>query len=252
MIGIFDSGVGGLSVLKEIKRLSPNIDIVYYGDIKNAPYGEKKLTELKKLTRQSIEILQKKGVKNIFSACNSVSVFMLDFKGKDLKIMEMIGPTVSGVIKVGRIGNNGTAIFATPATINAGIYQREFLKNGFDIKTFPFPKLAGAIEFGEDLNKVEKIINKNIDGNNFQNISNIILCCTHYPFVKSIFQKVFDSRNIKINIIDPSQIVAKKVIEEFGEKGSGKLEFLISKESENFRNMITEIFKNYDYSIKVV
>src|SRR3989338_4503180 len=134
MIGIFDSGSGGLTVLKAIRDQMPSSDVVYFGDIKNAPYGSKTNSELSVLTVRAIELLQNRGADNIVSACNSVSASLAVslFDALSLtppQLIEMVGPTVSSF-------KNSSArllLVATPAPIQSEIYQNAFRMIGKDI-----------------------------------------------------------------------------------------------------------------------
>src|SRR5271165_3119459 len=120
MIGIFDSGSGGLTVLHAIRQVLPSADVIYFGDIKNAPYGSRSQEELSVLTIQALKLLENRGATNFVSACNSVSASLalsvLDvFTEKEMQIIEMVGPTVSYF--------KGSAarilLCATPATIRS-------------------------------------------------------------------------------------------------------------------------------------
>ena len=127
MIGIFDSGIGGLTVLKALKEKSPQTDVVYFGDIKNAPYGIKTQDDLKILTALGVKKLLENGATNILSACNSVSAFMVLeeiglLSDVPFGIVEMINPTVSEF----KNHSGEILIFATPATIESGAYQENF------------------------------------------------------------------------------------------------------------------------------
>ena len=104
MIGIFDSGIGGLSVLAKIREKAPNADIIYFGDTANAPYGTRPLSELKVLTESAVEFLLSQGARDIVSACNSVSAFMtLSESGflaqVPLSIIEMTRPTIRALAR---------------------------------------------------------------------------------------------------------------------------------------------------------
>src|ERR1700691_5454183 len=123
MIGVFDSGAGGLTVLRAIKEEMPSSDIVYFGDIKHAPYGERSRKELSELTIAAIRLLQARGATSIVSACNSVSASLAVslYDALDLapdRLIEMVGPTVSALRDV-----EGILLAATPATNESGIYQ---------------------------------------------------------------------------------------------------------------------------------
>src|SRR3989344_6221172 len=123
MIGIFDSGSGGLTVLKAVREEMPSADVVYFGDIKNAPYGSRSNSELSILTVRAIELLQKRGAESIVSACNSVSaslaVSLFDALSiTPTQLIEMVGPTVASF----RNSDARILLCATPATIRSEVY----------------------------------------------------------------------------------------------------------------------------------
>ena len=248
MIGIFDSGSGGLSVLKELRQKLPSADVVYFGDIKNVPYGMKTQEELSKLTANAIDLLHKEGAKHIVSACNSVAASLvismsdrLSFSGD---IIEMVGPTVSNF----KEGGGKLALCATPATIDSGIYQSAFSLVGQEVQYIAIPELAAAIEFGKSESEVEEIIRKAFSGK--KDFDTLILSCTHYPLVKSLFERVLGP---EVEVFDPSVAVAERVKEAFtmDASGSGQTRFIISQESTVFRQRVAEILPNGSYSIEV-
>lgn len=249
MIGIFDSGSGGLSVLKELRQKLPSADILYFGDIKNVPYGMKSQEELSKLTAESIELLHKEGAKHIVSACNSVAASLvismtdrLSFSGD---IIEMVGPTVSSFRESGK----RLALCATPATIDSGIYQSAFSLVGQEVQYISIPDLATAIEFGKPEEEIEKIIREAFF--EAKDFNTLILSCTHYPLVKNVFERVLGA---KVEIFDPSIAVAEKVKEVFAVDalGSGQTRFIISQESVVFRQRVAEILPDKTYTIEVL
>ncbi|MBU4480140.1 aspartate/glutamate racemase family protein [Patescibacteria group bacterium] len=277
MLGIFDSGIGGLSVLKVLKEKMPQIDVVYFGDIKNAPYGIKTQEELKKLTAKGVEILLKNGAVNILSACNSISTFMIlddlkELSEKSFGIVEMINPTVEQFAKkwVSGAHQNKIMIFATPATIESKTYQNNFKKEGIEIETFAIPDLAGAIEFGSEEKEIEEIVDRAVSKSLEKDFETALLCCTHYPFVKDKFEKAFAKNNKKISIFNPAEAVVNSAIKKFnlnvpsslrasersGEawqsRKNGKIKFLISQDSPTFRQKVKELFNEFEYSIEVI
>ncbi|MFA7302746.1 MAG: glutamate racemase [Candidatus Paceibacterota bacterium] len=251
MIGIFDSGSGGLTVLKEIRKRLPKADILYFGDIKNAPYGSKTKDELVALTAGAIELLQKRGAKKIVSACNSVSAALVVSSNQTRvlapeNLIEMIEPTASYFKdSVDRI-----LLTATPATINSGIYQNAFEAIGKEIETVAIPDLAGAIEFGATDAEVEQIIREAFAAVDTSAFDTLILGCTHYPLVKDVFEKVMPT----IKIVDPALAVASRVAERMGasEVGADTTTFLISKESESFRDRVAQLWPGAAYTIEVI
>lgn len=248
MIGIFDSGSGGLSVLKEIRLKLPSTDIIYFGDIKNVPYGTKTQEELSELTAAAIDLLHKEGVKHIVSACNSVAASLvismsdrLSFSGD---IIEMVGPTVSNF----KEESKRLALCATPATIDSGIYQSAFSLVGKEVNYIAIPELATAIEFRKSEEEIEKIIKEAfIEEKDFDIL---ILSCTHYPLVKGIFERVLGH---EVKVFDPSVAVAERVKEAFAtdDVGIGQTRFIISQESTVFRQRVAEILSGGNYSIEV-
>jgi glutamate racemase len=252
MIGIFDSGSGGLTVLRAIKDSLPSADILYFGDIKNAPYGSKPREELTALTVASIELLQKRGVKNIVSACNSVSaslaLSLLDaFDIAPTQLIEMVGPTVA------YFKNSSARILlcATPATITSAIYQNAFRMVGKDIETLALEKLAGAIEAGAPPEEVKGIIEKAFDTIPKNSYDILVLGCTHYPLVKNIFEQVVGH---DVLVFDPAVAVAERVEKLFwpAEAGSGTMKFLLSKDSQVFKNFLAKLFPNVRYELEVL
>ncbi len=252
MIGIFDSGVGGLTVLHAIRQNLPSADVIYFGDTKNAPYGERSRAELSDLTVSAIQLLQARGANNIVSACNSVSaslaVSLLDaFDLQPGQLIEMVGPTVSTF----RGSDARVALCATPATVLSEIYQNGFRMIGKDIISVPVPGLAGAIEFGKPEAEVEAaIVNafKDIDRASFDVL---VLACTHYPFAIAQFKKVLGD---DIKIFDPAHAVAARVEKQFWprEVGDGTTKFILSAESEQFRTLIARLFPDADVGVEVL
>jgi glutamate racemase len=252
MIGLFDSGVGGLTVLHAIRQNLPSADITYFGDTKNAPYGEKSREELTDLTVQGIRLLLERGAHNIVSACNSVSaslaVSLLDaFDLQPGQLIEMVGPTVSTF----RGSDARVALCATSATVHSGLYQNAFRMIGKDIQAIPVPGLAGAIEFGKSDAEIEACIRDAFAGVDSQSFDVLVLACTHYPFAIAQFKNVLGS---EIKLFDPAHAVAARVEKRFWpqEAGNGTIRFLISADSQEFRRLITDLFPNASSEVEVV
>ncbi|NQV90281.1 aspartate/glutamate racemase family protein, partial [Candidatus Uhrbacteria bacterium] len=134
MIGLFDSGVGGLSVLKELRAKAPEADILYFGDIANAPYGPKTTEELVVLTIRAMSILRERGVNQFVAACNSVSVSVIQpivsmFGEAPGHIIEMVGPSARTVKKT---AHEKILVIATEATVRSGLYERTFQQEGME------------------------------------------------------------------------------------------------------------------------
>lgn len=251
MIGVFDSGVGGLTVLHAMRQRLQSPDIVYFGDIANAPYGEKPREKLSELTINCIRLLQKEGASSIVSACNSVSaslaISLFDaFNMEPNRLIEMVGPTVSSF----RGTDMRLALCATPATIASEIYQNAFKMIGKDVTAIAIPGLAGAIEFGKPSEEREALIAQAFDEVDRSSFDALVLACTHYPFAASSFAKVLGTTPL----FDPAEAVAERVEHLFWprEAGNGSTRFIISKDSAVFRHFVEELFPKSEYSIEVL
>ncbi len=250
MVGIFDSGSGGLTVLKAIRAQMPSCDVVYFGDIAHAPYGSKSQDELAGYVAEGLSLLRKRGADRLVSACNtasaSLALSLFDAFGMQPQdIIEMVGPTVSYF----KDSNQRILLCATPATVKAGIYQNAFRILGKEVSTVAIPDLAGAIEFAEGEERQKKLIEaafKNID---WSGIDTLILACTHYPLVLPVFQQIVSEQPGgvagRLEIFDPAVAVADRVRD-------GKTHFLISKDSEPFRTLVADLFPAAASNIEVV
>jgi glutamate racemase len=251
MIGIFDSGSGGLTVLRAIREVMPSADILYFGDIKNAPYGSKSNSELSVLTVRAIELLQKRGAKSIISACNSVSASLAVslFDALSLapdSLIEMVGPTVSSF----KNSTSRLLLVATPATIHSEIYQNAFHMIGKSVETVAIADLAAAIEFGSPEEELERVIRKASKDVMVDDFDVLILACTHYPLVGHIFQRVFGA----IRLFDPAIPVADRVRRQLWprEVGEGTTHFIISKDSQPFYDRVAKLELGSESSIEVL
>jgi len=245
-IGIFDSGVGGLTVLKEVKRLLPREDIVYLGDTAHLPYGTKSRRAIIRLSISNILFLLEKRVKLIIVACNSTSSVALS------EIKNFFAVPILGVVEAGaeaalarvakRIG-----IIGTPATVKSLSYQNLIKKSDPKVKIIAqsCPLFVPLVEEGwVDLPVTEEVAN--IYLRKFRGrIDLLLLACTHYPLLKGIIQKVLG----KVILIDSAQAVAKKTGQILKQrnlrksKGKGSLSFFLTDNSPNFSKLAKLILK---------
>jgi glutamate racemase len=243
--------MGGLTVLKALREELPSADVVYFGDTKNAPYGEKSRAELGALTVAAIERLQKAGATSIVSACNSVSASLAVslFDTLEIKpdhLIEMVGPTVSYF----KHSTHRLLLAATPATIESEIYQNAFHMIGKEIATVAIPELAGAIEKGASDAEQERIIREAFANANLHDYDLLILACTHYPLALASFEKALG----ELALFDPATAVAERAKKQLWpqEVGDGQIRFLISAESTPFRARVAELFPESIGTIEVV
>jgi glutamate racemase len=252
MIGIFDSGCGGLTVMRAVRDQLPSSDVLYFGDTKNAPYGSRSREEISLLTVQAIKFLQNEGAESLVSACNSVSaslaVSLFDaFSIAPQSLIEMVGPTVAYF----RNSTVRILLCATSATIDSGVYQNAFQMVGQAIQTMAIPALAGAIESGASLEEIEEIITHVFADTSREDFDVLLLACTHYPLVIELFQKVLGPSKV---VFDPAFIVADRARRQFWprEVGDSNTRFVISEDSDVFRGFVEKLFPDTTYEIEVL
>ena len=214
-IGVFDSGIGGLTVLKEIRKVLPNEKIFYFGDTARVPYGEKTKELITRYSKEIVEFLLDKEVSAIVVACNTATALALEELKKTFKI------PIVGVIKAGaktainttKSGNIG--VIGTKATVNSKRYEEEIKKLSENVKVVAkaCPLFVPAVEEGIlDGKLVDQIIKTYLD--DFEKeIDTLILGCTHYPLLKSAIGKIYTN----LNIVDPARETAldlKEILEE--------------------------------------
>jgi glutamate racemase len=251
MIGIFDSGIGGLSVARALRAVFPSADILYFGDTKHAPYGEKSADELARLTVDGLRMLHERGATSIVSACNSVStslaVSLVDaFDLPADAVIEMVGPTVASLRNFrGRI-----LLAATTATVRSGIYQNAFRMIGTEIDAVPVPHLAGAIERGASREEQDSIVRAALSGMPVHTYDALVLGCTHYPFAVDSFRAVVGD----MQIIDPAEAVAARAVKRLWprEVGNGTAHFLLSADTPAFREKVATLFPEFVHFIEVI
>lgn len=228
MIGIFDSGIGGVTVLKEILKLLPNFNYIYYSDSINNPYGDKSKDELCLITKNIVQLLIDKGCKIIVIACNTASAICKDYLRENYDIPIIAIEPALKQVKDNTVGK--TLVMATKGTIVSvkflELYKR-FDNNEMIIEAFP--GLADLIE----QDKIMEIKNYLKEHLNYDNISNVVLGCTHYPLIKKEIKEVLGD----VNFYDGSVGVAKRLKEVINninlKETKFKLEFIDSSNSKN-------------------
>lgn len=244
MIGIFDSGVGGLTVASAIRKCAPRADFVYFGDLANAPFGSKSTDELFGITIRAMRFLRAQGAMEIVAACNSVSVSVIRpmveaFGMQGSHLIEMVEPAARALA---RQHPKKILVIATEATVRSGIYTDAFMMYGLNTDMMAISKLATAIEEGESVGIIEQIILPAVDQAIEIGADTLVFGCTHYPFVQNVFKKLFSERGYSIRLFDPSLAVAKETILKFDVEGSGLQRFFVSKPASVFNDTVRSLF----------
>jgi len=248
MIGFFDSGSGGLSVLSHFRTLAPEADVIYFGDIKNAPYGEKSAEELSSLTRAGVAVLREAGATSIVSACNSVSTSILAGAAGDMPFVEMSIPTAN---YMQQFAGKRFLLLATPATVASRMYEHA-LVGVVSLDSIGVPGLAGAIEFGESSDSIATIVRGALAPKLGKQYDGVILGCTHYPLARTIIEPIIAELFGGAIIIDPGQPVAAEAAHVFAAKGSGSTRFIISKDSTTFRLRVGAMLQAHSYEMHIL
>lgn len=212
MIGIFDSGVGGMTVAHAIEQALPDYRQVYFGDLARTPYGSKSPETIGQYSRQNIEFLIEKGATLIVIACNSAASVATESVRKtfDLPIFDVIEPAVQKVrsLAVCSAERSRIGVIGTRATINSGVYPKKISEVCARAKIFSqeCPLLVPLVEEGW-LNKKETkmIVRSYLAPLKRQQISTLVLGCTHYPLLKKIIQPRIGKH---VTVIDSSEELA--------------------------------------------
>jgi glutamate racemase len=214
-IGILDSGIGGLTYAKTFNQLMPNESIMFYGDTKHLPYGDKSKEAIIGYVLKIGQFLIHNNCKAILIACNSASAAAFDAlqKSVDVPVFNVITPIVDEIIKHNTYKSIG--VIGTKATISSRVFPTKFkkAKSEIKVKTMATPLLAPMIEEGFFNNNISKtIINAYLSNTNLKGIEALILACTHYPLIK---KEIIDYYKHKIEIIDSTVLVSEKIRELF-------------------------------------
>ena len=218
MIGVFDSGYGGLTVLKEFFRELPEYDYVYLGDNARAPYGNRSHEAVKSFTEEAVQYLFKEGCELIIVACNTASSQVLRElqeeylrapKVKDRKILGVIRPMVEEAVRLNKTGRVG--VVGTRGTISAKSYDAELkaLKPDIQVYSQDCPLLVPLVEEGWS-HKPEgrMILRKYLQRMKTYNVDTLILGCTHYPFLLREFRQIMGKR---VQVPHPGEIIASSL-----------------------------------------
>ncbi len=219
MIGVFDSGYGGLTILKAFLSRLPRYDYLYLGDSARTPYGNKSLKTVYEYTRQAVEVLFGRGARLIILACNTASAKALRkiqqewlpehyHSRRVLGVVIPLSETASEVSRRGRVG-----VIGTRATIESRVFDQELHKLNSEIKVFsqPCPLLVPLVEEGwVGKPETNMIIKKYLRPLKSKSIETLILGCTHYPFLKKDIERIM-GKNCRV--LDAPGIVSEKLVE---------------------------------------
>ncbi|OGF30362.1 glutamate racemase [Candidatus Falkowbacteria bacterium RIFCSPLOWO2_12_FULL_45_13] len=251
MIGVFDSGFGGLTVLKEFLRVLPDYGYVYLGDNARAPYGNKSAEVIYEYTRQAVDFLFKAGCELIIIACHTASSRALrkiqqeylpkHYPGK--RVLGVVVPTVEEAVKLSRYHKLG--IIGTSSTVSSGVYKKELekLRGDLEIHEQACPLLVPLAEEGWlDRLETRMILKKYLRPLKVKEIDTLILGCTHYPLLAREIIRIMGKR---VKVVDPAKAAAGKLVLYLGRhqamekklSRAGKLVFYTSDDAHKFKEL---------------
>ena len=261
-IGVFDSGVGGLTVAREIMRQLPNERIVYFGDTARVPYGSKSPETITKYSRQIARFLQSQQVKAIVIACNSASACALDALEEEveLPIIDVVRPGAKTAMEATHNGKIG--VIATEATIQSGIYKRYIEEHDTDVSVVgkACPLFVPLVEEGLWEDPVtDEIARRYLTELIDIDIDTLILGCTHYPLIRSTVGKIMGD---KVTLVNPAYETAqalKALLEREGmesekrpELGTELYRFFVSDAADKFQKFANSIIPYGILSAKTI
>lgn len=214
-IGVMDSGVGGLTVLKQLQAICPNENFLYFGDTKNLPYGEKTKEELIKIVKEIFDYFETQKVKAVVLACNTTSATAYDelkdkYNFKIYPLIQVVSKCLAMDNTIKRIG-----VMATQATVNSKKYTSELVKNNSNISVIEqaCPLFVPIVEKQISASNKEEIVKQYLTPVLKFNPDKIILGCTHYPYLLDDMAK-FATKNLFIN---PAEMFAKYIKDDLAE-----------------------------------
>ena len=258
-IGVFDSGVGGLTVVSQLFRSLPQEDIIYFGDTAHLPYGSKSKEAVTRFSLNIANFLKAQKVKIIVVACNTASSFALSSlrENIDLPVIGVIEPGAQAAVDTTR--NFKIGIIGTEGTIKSRAFEEALKKIDKNVKVFSraCPLFVPLVEEGWlDKPETSQIAEKYLSPLKDEGIDTLILGCTHYPLLKELISRIMGQ---EISLIDPAEATAKAVERRLGEKnllrkGSRKAvyKFFVSDDPEEFRRLGRRFLgKNIDKAERV-
>lgn len=249
-IGIFDSGIGGLTLAHAITELIPQEPIIYFGDTAHLPYGDKSATAIQAYSVKICNLLLEKNCKLILIACNSASAAAYDlvkaYVGTKAIVVNVIDPVIEYLDR--DWAGKTLGLIGTKQTVNSGIYARKATELGKNIhvQSLATPLLAPMIEEGFFNNRIsEQIIQEYLANPTLTGIEGLILGCTHYPLIKKQIEEYYQG---SISVIDTSIIVAESIKQILKEKDllsvgeMGRRQFYVSDYTESFEQSTKQFF----------
>lgn len=251
-IGVMDSGLGGLAVVKCLNKLLPNEDIIFLADNKRMPYGNKAENTIKRYAKENTLFLADKNIKALAIACNTLDSTSHNIiqKHANNKAYGLILESSKKAIKLSN--NKHIGIFATKATINTHIYKKTIKELDKNSKVYEIacPNLASLIELNASKEIIKKELIKYLKKLNGKDVDTLILGCTHYHFLKDILKQL----NPKLNIISSAYELAYAIKKDLNNKNNhkGKNTFLVTKYYDEYQELYRSLLNDKKIILKEI
>jgi len=242
-IGVFDSGFGGLTVLKALLEVTPGVDFHYFGDTARLPYGSKSVETVARYAVEAAHFLENQGIEMLVVACNTATALALDQirKASHVPVVGVVEPGAARAAAATK--NKKVVVVATEATVNSHAYQKALEARGVQTQEKACPLLVPLIEEGWTNHPVtEQIAGIYLNeafANGFQSADVLVLACTHYPLVKNVLRKVAPEH---VTIVDSAESTAHVVAEKFADisgaaSSAPRLSFFATDSVEKFKRL---------------
>jgi glutamate racemase len=217
MIGVFDSGAGGMLAVEEIRRLMPRLDIAFFADRENAPYGEKSKEEILSITKENIDLLRSLRVDKILIACCTAStVYSCLPEEYKNDVIPIIAPTARAALN--KTKNKRIGVLATDATVKSRAFTKEIIKISPEAIVLEVAAQR-LVQMAEEHRTERKIIKDYLSGFKDTGIDTLILGCTHFPLFYEYISEVLEG----VSLISSAKVCALQLLKEVNNEGEGKI-----------------------------
>lgn len=250
MIGLFDSGLGGLTVLRRLRELLPDVDLLFFADQKHVPYGERTPEDLNELLKANLAWLERRDVEAIVMACNT-SCAIADLYGWPPTRAELFDLLDAATIALQRIGAERIGVVATAATVQSGAYGRR-VRNAIhesEVWEVPAPALVPIVEAGQQESERARLEVARVCAELPGDLDAVVLGCTHYPVLERHFRAALAPN---VELVDPAFVQATRLAEflQLDERrGSGITHYVTNGDPARFRASIAAILEEPEPSV---
>ncbi|MBE6641998.1 MAG: glutamate racemase [Ruminococcaceae bacterium] len=253
MIGIFDSGLGGLTALTKLRKFAPDTDLLYFGDTARVPYGSRSVETITKYADEIISLLTEKGADSILAACGTVSTVALPkLKGKySVPVSGILEPACAAAAKATKNGKIG--VIATSASVNSGAYIREIsslLPNAQVVQT-ACPLFVPLVEggfIGRDCEITRLAAQHYLAEIKEAGCDTLLLGCTHYPIIADVIGDMLEG----VTLINASEEAARAVAASCNGGESGKVKLFLSDRTQDMEKIMAYLGAEKDYEIEIM